>query len=123
MAAAGGRFDNAGFVDDAREFVDEAAIGQFGGFVKIDKGEMGAAEEFGHVEDLGLFVFGAMVVVDFDGANGAEGFFVTEYEINTFAFDEMVGGIFVLGADAVIEQGGEFDVWNDVKFVAKEVNE
>ncbi len=58
-------------------------------------------------------------VGEFDGANGTEGTFITEDEINGFIFDKTLGGLAVLRADFVIEESRDFNLGDDIEFLAK----
>lgn len=64
----------AGFIDDARKFVDDTLTAKGARVSNADEGEMGAFEEFFHVfgaATRGTFVIGAGAFVDFDGADRA----------------------------------------------------
>ncbi len=117
--------DFAGFVDDAGELFDEAFFGEALSFFEVDEGDVGAFEEFFHIVRVAAGVFGIVfdAIFEFDSADGAEGTLVAEDEIDGFVVDETVGGVTVLSADFVTEEGTETDVWDDVKFFAKEVVE
>lgn len=58
-------------------------------------------------------------VGEFDGANGAEGTFIAEDEINGFIFDKTLGGLAVLRANFMIEESGDFNLGDDIEFFAK----
>lgn len=127
---AGVTTDAAGFVDFFTKFVDQVGTVEGFGFGEINKGEMGGFEEFlevfwGDVEGVtgGFFdgFFGG--VGEFDGADGTEGTFVTEDEVDVFVLDEAFGGLAVLGTDFVVEEGGDFDLGDDVEFFTKEFDE
>lgn len=122
FAAAGGGFEETGFVDDAREVIDDALAGEFLGLSDADEGDVGAAEEFFHVLRVaaGVFLVVFFLVVDFDGTDGAEGSFITEDKVDGFVFDETVGFVAALGADLVTEEGIEADAGDDVEFLAEE---
>ncbi len=101
-------FEDAGFVDDAGEFVDDVLAVDVFGAGEVDEGDVGALEEAFDV--LGVVAggfdggFGGFEVflVDLDGANWAQSTLITEDEVDDFVFDELVGGVAVLGADFVI---------------------
>ncbi len=86
---------------------------------------MGTAEEFFHVFGVaaGLFEVVLDAIFDFDGADGAEGTFVTEDEIYGLMINKAVGGVAVLDTDFVAKEGRKGDVGDDVEFGAKEVVE
>lgn len=111
LVGGGGKlagFEDAGFVDDAGEFVDDVLAVDVFGAGEVDEGDVGALEEAFDV--LGVVAggfdggFGGFEVflVDLDGANWAQSTLITEDEVDDFVFDELVGGVAVLGADFVI---------------------
>ncbi len=120
---AGKGFHGAGFVDDAREFVDDAGAGEFGGIFDIDEGDAGAFEEFFHIfgAGAGSFVRFGFFVFELDGANGAEGALITKDEVDGFVLDEAVGGAAVLEANFVAEEGRKGDAGDDIETLAEEV--
>lgn len=126
-ASAGERFHGAGFVNNPREFVDDAAAGEFLRVFDVNKGDAGAFEELFHVFGVGArgfvgFGFGGFGgVFEFDGADGTEGAFVTEDEIDGFVFDETISGAAVLEADFVAEEGGKVDAGDDIEALTEEV--
>ena len=86
---------------------------------------MGAAEEFFHVVWVAARVFGIVLDAFFelDRADGAKATFVAKNKIDGFVVDETVGGIAVLGADFVAEEGRKADAGDDVEFLSKKVVE
>ena len=114
--------EDAGFVDDPGELLDNGLAVEFGGFFDADEGEAGAAEEFFHILGVATDVvagFGA--VVELDGADGAESAFVAKHEVNSLILDKTVGFVAVLAADFVAQESGEADVGDDVKSLAENV--
>lgn len=90
------------------------------GFVDADEGNVGAAEELFHIFRVvarGFVFVGA--VVELDGADGAQGTFVTEDEIDGFVVDEAIGFVAILEADFMTEKGRKVDARDDVEFLAK----
>jgi len=130
--ARGASLFDAGFVDDAGEFFDDGPAVEFGGFVKINEGEVGVAEDFG--EGLGIVSVVAVGAinsvairrgtgVELDGADWAEGALVTEDEVDGLVGDEAIGFVAILVADFVAEEGGDGNIGDDVKTVAEDVVE
>lgn len=66
---------------------------------------------------------GAMVVAEFDGADRAESTFVAEDEIYGFVLYETIGSMAVLSANFVIEKGRNGNIRDDIKLIAKELDE
>lgn len=96
----------AGFVDDAREFVDDVLAVDRARIGNADEGKVSAAEEFLHIFGVaaGGFVGITMgAVVDLNGADGAHSGFITENEVNVFVFDKTIGFIAILGADLMAQ--------------------
>ena len=122
LATARGGLEEAGFVNDTRKVVDDALTGEFLGFGDADEGDVGAAEEFFHVLGVaaGVVFVVFFLVVDFDGADGAEGTLVAEDEIDGFVFDEAMSFVTTLGADFVAEEGIKADARDDVEFLSEE---
>lgn len=60
-------------------------------------------------------------LVDFDGADWAQGALIAENEVNGAIFDETVGFVAVLAANFVAEKGGNLDVGDDIESLAKNV--
>lgn len=123
LAAARGGLDFAGFVDDAGELVDEFFFGEVLSFLDVDEGDVGALEEFFHVAGVAawLVLIVADTVFELDGADGAKRALIAEDEVDGFVVDEAVGGVAVLGADFVAEEGREANFGDDVEFFAEEV--
>ncbi len=83
---------------------------------------MGAAEKFFHVFGVAAEGFGLLGAgVELDGADWAEALFITKDEIDSFLVDEAISGGAILAADFVAEEGGEFHVGDDIKFLSKNV--
>jgi len=82
-----------------------------------------AAEEFFHIARVaaGVVDIAMNAIFEFDGADGAKGAFVAKNEIDGFVVDEAVGGVAILDANFVTEEGGEVNVGDDVKLFAEEV--
>lgn len=122
---ARGGFEFAGFVNYTGKFFDDVGFGEALGFGEVDEGNVGAAEEFAHFGGCAARGFGVVVnaVFEFDGADGTEGAFITEDEIDGFVFDVFVGGIAVLDADFVAQERGKANIGDDVEFLTKEVIE
>lgn len=93
------------------------------GFGEVDEGNVGAAEEFFHIVGVAARVFFVILdaIFELDCADGAEGLLIAEDEIDTFAINEAVGGVAILDADFVAEEGTEADFGDDVEFLAEEV--
>lgn len=124
-AAAGGGCELAGFVDDAREFFNDAVFGETLSFGYVNEGDVGTAEEFFHVVGVAAGVFDVVLDAFFelDGADRAQAAFVAENEIDGFVVNETVSGVAVLGADFVAEEGRKADLGYDVKLLAEEIVE
>lgn len=86
---------------------------------------MGAAEEFFHVVRIAARVFGIVLDAFFelDRADGAKTAFVAKDEIDGFVINEAVGGVAVLGADFVAEEGRKADAGDDVEFLSEKIIE
>lgn len=125
LAAAGSRLDFAGFVNDAGELFDNTFTGEFLWFFEINERDVGATEEFFHVLRVaaGVIVIGFCAIFEFDGADGAQGTFVAEDEVDGLVLDETVGGVAILEADFVAEERRKVDAGDNVEFFAEEVVE
>jgi len=123
LAATRGGFEFAGFVNDAGELFDDFFFGKTLSAFDIDEGDVGATEEFFHVAGVTAGVVGVAmdVVFEFDGTDRTQGVLVAEYEIDGFVIDETVGGVAVLSADFVAEEGREVDIRDDVEFFAEKM--
>lgn len=103
---------------EAGELVDEFFFGEMLSFLDVDEGDVGALEEFFHVAGVAAWL--VLVVADtvfkLDGAEGAKRAFITEDEVDGFVVNEAVGGVAVLGADFVAEEGREANFGDDVEF-------
>lgn len=125
LAAAGSGLDFAGFINDARELLNEAFFGETLSFFKVNKGNMSTFEEFFHIVRVAAGVFGIIfnTILELYGANGAEGTFVAENEVNGFVFDETISGVTVLSTNFVAEEGTKANIGNNVEFFAKKIIE
>lgn len=123
LAAAGGGFDFAGLIDDARKFFDNKVFTEALGARNENERNMGAAEEFFHVARIATGVFGIVLdaIFELDGTDRAEGFFVAEDEIDGFVINEAIGGITILEADFVAQEGGEANFGDDIEFLTEKV--
>lgn len=88
-----------------------------------DEGKVGTTENFFHIFRVAAEVrsgrFGA--VVEFDGADGAQGALIAKDKIDGFMIDEFIGFLAILAADFVAEEGGKVDVRDDIEALAKDV--
>ncbi len=97
---------------------------EFCGFFNADERQAGTAEEFFHVFGVATdVVFGLGAIIEFDGADGAEGAFVAKDEVDCLIFDKTVGFVAVLAAYFVAQEGGKADIGDDVESLAEDVIE
>ncbi len=114
----------AGFVDDAREFVDDTLATERTGVSDANEGKMSALEEFFHIFGAAAgdaFAASVGTFVDFDGADGAESTFVAENEVDCAVFDKTISFVAVLAADLVAKKGRDGDAGDDIESLAKDI--
>lgn len=121
-AGLGEGIQETGFVNDAGKFFDDSIAVKFFRISNTDKREMSTAEEFFHIFEITIRgrMFFVVVVVDFDGANGADGTFVAEDEISSFVLDKTVSFSATLATDFMIKERAEGDVRYDVETFAED---
>lgn len=125
LAAAGGGFDFAGFVNHAGKFLDDIFFGKALGFFEVNKGDMGTAEEFFHIVRVAAGVFDVVfdTIFEFDGADGTKAFLIAKDKINTFVVNKFISSVTILYANFVTEQRTKADAGDDVKFLPKKIIE
>ncbi len=117
------RLEEAGFVDDAGEMLDEVFTGDFFGFRDADEWNMRTFEEFFHVFGVAARIGFVVVafVIELDGADGTQSAFVTEDEVDGFVLDKTISGIAILETNFMAEEGRNTDVGDDIKFFSEKV--
>lgn len=95
---------------------------ELGWFFDANEREASTAKEFFHILRVAAdVVFRFCTVVELDGADGAQGTFVTEDEVDGFVFNETVSFVAILAADFVAQEGRKTNIWDDVEALAEDI--
>ncbi len=115
---------NAGFIDNARELVDDGFAVEFFRISDADEGKVRTFEKLFHIFGVAarsMINIGA--VVELHDANWAQGALVTKNEVSGFILDKAVSFVAVLVANLMAEEGIKADAGDDVELLTKNVVE
>ncbi len=83
---------------------------------------MGTAEEFFHVFRIATWgMVGIGSIIDFNGADRAQGTFITKDKVDCFIFDVTICFVAILVTNFMTQKGGKADVGDNVEFLTEDV--